>query len=395
MAARPWGIRYPVREFFDEERQVHESISRRRLLQSGAAIAAWPSPATAKGSLAAAARRNGRSYGAAARLDHLRKDRAFAATVAAECAQLTPEVELKWAALEPARGQLSLAAMDDLAAWARQHGKSVHGHTLVWHRSIAPWAIEALRDEPDWGIVHRYFASVMPRYGDVIDTWDVVNEPLASDDGQDGLRPSPFLAVFGPDYLRRALDSARIFAPRAKLLINEFGFETDHPRDAAKRKRFLRLVDDLRKMGAPLNGVGLQAHLDLGHGRLSQTALEAFLAELAARGLILMVTELDVKEADYAAPVERRDAAVAAIARTYLDVALAQPAVRGVTTWGLSDRYSWLEVTPADLARHSAAWDDGSGPGVNRGLPLDAALRPKPLHKAMLDAFAAAPKTTV
>ena len=363
---------------------MSNAISRRGLLLAAAALSAPAAAATDEGpqSLGAAAKLSGRSYGAAVCADQLHSDSAFATAVVDQCSQLTPELALKWGAIEPVRGHPFLTDMDDLASFARTHGKTLHGHTLLWHRSIPGWA-EAAVGERDWEPVRRYFALVMPRYSDVIGRWDVVNEPIALEDGADGLRASPFLRAFGADYVRRALETARELAPRARLMINEFGLECGDERDAARRRRLLRLVDDLHKAGAPLDGVGLQAHLDLRRPRLAPKAIESFLKELAARGLEILVTELDVKEADYILPAERRDAAVAGIARTYLDVVLDQPAVVGVSTWGLSDRYSWLQATSADLARWPNAWRDGSSPGLNRGLPLDAALQPKPLHRVL------------
>ena len=83
----------------------------------------------------------------------------------------------------------------------------------------------------------------------------------------------------------------------------------------------------------------------------------------------------------------QRDRQVADATARYLDVALAQSAVRGVTTWGLSDRHSWLQVTPADLARYPGGWRDGSSPGVNRGLPFDTAMRRKPMYHAIANAL--------
>lgn len=370
-------------------------LNRRRVLAAMAALpvdgpgGAEPAPA----SLRAAARLSGRWYGGAARLDHLQGDADFRAALVRECGVLTPELELKWAALEPRRGELDFRRMDALIDFARQAGVAVHGHTLVWHRSIPDWAQAAMQGPADWRLIERYFASVIPRYGEAITRWDVVNEPI-DPAAADGLRDSAYKRAFGPDYVRRALETARVFAPNAKLMINEYGLEYDDAEDRPRRAAFLRLLDRLQAKGAPLDGVGLQSHLNLGKGRLSQTSLRAFLHELAARGLFVSVSELDVKELDYASPVERRDAAVAALAQAYLDAALDEPRMVGVTTWGLSDRYSWLEVTPADLRRFPGAWRDGSTPGVNRGLPLDAALQRKPMYQAMLAAFAAAPGKT-
>ena len=367
------------------------NIDRRALLAGMTMLPATAAPLPGPGAsgLGAAARQSGRCYGAAVRLAVIRQDRDFSAAIARECSCVTPELELKWATIEPRRGQLDFAALDDLADFARARGKAVHGHTLIWHRSIPPWAEQALGERRDWFILHRYFGSVIPRYGETITRWDVVNEPI-DPQGPGGLRASPFLSAFGPDYVRRALESARIFAPQARLLINEYGLEYDDDEGRARRKAFLGLIDGLRAARAPLDGVGLQSHLDLAKGGLAQRSLRDFLHELAARGLTITLSELDVKEADYSRPAEQRDAAVASLTKSYLDAALDEPKVVGVTTWGLSDRYSWLRATSADLSRRPGARRDGSGLGVNRGLPLDAALQPKPMYQAMLAAFQAA-----
>ena len=370
------------------------SLSRRRLLAAATALPVdLRAIAEGPASLAAAARLSGRSFGSAVHGEAISRDAAYAAVVARECHGLTPELELKWAAVEPRRGELNLAPMDRLADFARAHGMAVHGHTLVWHRSIPSWAEAALRDAPDWSLIHRYFGSVIPRYGDAISRWDVINEP-SDPQGAGGLRASPLLRAFGPDYLRRTLETARLFAPRGQLLINEYGLEYDDAEGQARRKAFLQLIDGLRAAGAPLDGVGLQSHLELARGPIAQESLRSFLRELAARRLIICLTELDVKEADDALPAERRDAVVAAAAEAFLDAALDTPEVLSVTTWGLSDRYSWLQARGADPRRRPFPWRDNASARLNRGLPLDAALRPKPMYQAMLRAFRTAAAKT-
>ncbi len=369
------------------------TISRRALITAGAgAIAAAAldtraSLAAADG-LAAVAARHGKLFGSAVRASDLRAQPDLRAAVLRECAYLVPEIELKWAAIEPVAGQLSFASVDDLAEFALTNGKKLRGHTLLWHRSVPDWAVEALRTQRDWNLIARYFASVIPRYGDVIEQWDVVNEPIETGHRMDGLRENVFFAAFGPDYIRRALVAARTYAPHATLMINDYGFEYDTTEQKNRRYLFLKLIEGLKNAGAPLDAVGLQSHLDLGNGSVSQTSVARFLHELAALGVTIVVTEFDVKEADYIAPVERRDRLVADEAQRYLEVVLAERAVTGIVTWGLSDRQSWLTVTPQDKARFPGAWSDGSGPGLNRGLPLDAALRRKPLYTTIADALA-------
>ena len=85
-----------------------------------------------------------------------------------------------------------------------------------------------------------------------------------------------------------------------------------------------------------------------------------------------MITEMDVLDEGLPSKVDVRDRAVADAIRRYLDVALDEPAVASVTTFGLSDRYTWLEE---DFPREDDA--------ARRPLPFDEQLRPKPAYDAL------------
>jgi endo-1,4-beta-xylanase len=336
--------------------------------------------------LSATFSRNHLYFGSAVRIEEVVKDQAFRDLLLRECDYLTPEVALKWHSVERAPGAFEFTSMDALANFALANKRQLRGHTLVWHKSVPNWATPLLLEKDGWRFVQRYFQAVLSRYGHAIAQWDVVNEPIETGYRMDGLRNSIFLQAFGTDYIARALWEARELAPQAKLMINEFGLEYDLRLEQDRRYHFLKLLERIKQAGVPLDGVGLQAHLDLSKGVLSADVLGRFLKDIADLGLFIVISELDVKEHEYILSVEQRDDRVADETRRYLDIALAQPAVRGLTTWGLSDRHSWLQVTQNDLARYPHAWKDGSSPGVNRGLPFDYSLKPKPMYRAIAEA---------
>ncbi|MGA2760885.1 MAG: endo-1,4-beta-xylanase [Candidatus Cybelea sp.] len=373
-------------------REGEVELSRARaitaMLCAGAAYVLRGKPAYAGDEgLETAASRWDRFFGSAVRVNDLKTEPSLRAAVIRECVQLVPEFEMNWNEIEPAFGQLSFAKIDELTAFAIANGKNLRGHTLLWHLGVPEWAVEMLRENQDWNLIARYFGSVIPRYGDVIGLWEVVNEPIDPGQRSDGLRENVFLEVFGPEYIGRALTQAHRFAPKAQLIINEYGLEYDLPEERDRRFFLLKLLERLKGSGAPIDGLGVQAHLDLRKGHISQSAIARFLQEVAAMDLSIVVTELDVKEADYVATEQERDRQVADEVRRYLDVVLGERAVTGVTTWGLSDLHSWLEVTKDDYARFAGAWTGGSGPGFNRGLPLDSSMRAKPMYFAIRDAF--------
>lgn len=308
-------------------------------------------------------------FGAAARAAYLR-DPALREILVREVGTVTAEVEMKWSHVEPEPGTFDFLDADLVANFAQAHQKRLHGHTLLWHRSVPQWAGDAWRDKPDWRTVETFIRTMMTRYHGV-ESWDVVNEPIDISDQSDGLRRSAYLEAFGPDYIARAFRTARKHAPTALLCLNEFGIEYDIPEHRQKRDSLLRLLRQLRDAKAPVGAVGIQAHLDLAHQpNFVPDVFAAFLNELGSMGLQIRISELDVKEAETELPIEERDQRASDAVSQFLEVALANKAVGSVTCWGLSDRYSWLDEE-----------------GGNRGLPFDAQMRAKPMRQAIATAL--------
>jgi endo-1,4-beta-xylanase len=146
----------------------------------------------------------------------------------------------------------------------------------------------------------------------------------------------------------------------------------------------------MRKAGTPVDAVGIQAHLAaVGGPPLSVPKLKRFVAEIAALGLEIQVTELDVTDARAPADIGIRDRLVADTYSRFLDAVLAEPAVKMVVTWGLSDRHSWIVRHETNQAK----WRKDGLP--SRPLPFDADLRPKPACTAIANAFMHTPSRSV
>ena len=320
--------------------------------------------------LARAAAASGRSFGAAVNASTLRARTDGYRIVLDQCASVTPEWSFKWDRLCPRHGRYDFDEADRIADFAREQGKRMRGHTLLWHLGMPRWADALLAETREWGHVREYFNVVMPRYADIVDEWDVINEPIGAGADADGLRPSQFLQAFGADYIDWAFWTAREAAPQARLFLNEYGLEYALAEEGRRRLALLRLTEGMLRRGVPLDGVGLQAHLDLRKGKIYAEGVYGLLRDLSGQGLQVSITELDMRESDRRLPLKARDIAVADEVRRYLDVALDFPAVKSVSTWGLSDRDSWL------------AYKAG-GRADNRGLPYDGDWRRKPMRTAI------------
>jgi endo-1,4-beta-xylanase len=101
-----------------------------------------------------------------------------------------------------------------------------------------------------------------------------------------------------------------------------------------------------------------------------------FIGAVRELGLQVLLTEMDVNDRALAADWPVRDAAVAAAYRQYLKMVLGDPAVRAVLTWGITDRYTYLN--------HEEGRADGK---AERPLPFDAEGKPKTSFYAVREAF--------
>ncbi len=353
-------------------------IRRRHVLAGAAAALALPAAAQTT-SLRGLAAARGLVFGSAAATYEL-KDSDFVAALVRDAVQLVPEYEMKRDVLQPEPGRYAFADLDRLFAFAAARGLSMRGHTLVWYYANPAWLPPMLAARKDEKLLTGHIQTVLKRYP--MASVDVVNEALAPPGEEiraDGFRPSPWLDAFGPDYIDLAFHAARAADPNVRLVYNDWGFEQGAAENDRFRARTLRLLDGLLKRRVPIDALGIQGHLSAFGNKVDQRKLAAFLREIEARGLGILITELDVEDTGGPSDIAARDRAVADEARRFLDVVLASAATSTVLTWNLSDRY----VDPPDEWRLKLqGWR-------YRKTPYDAAMRKKPLWQALAQSFAA------
>lgn len=312
-------------------------------------------------------------------------DPAYRALFRREAAILFTEDDLLWYRLKPTPdSDLNFGHGDRIIAFAERNAQLVFGAHLVWDQGFGPgWSRRDRWDLTPVAARRLLFdtvASVVGRYRGRVPIWSVVNEAIVNGRGQGvaGLRNDvPWFATIGPDYVAASFHVAHQADRSACLLINDFGYETvdqygDRPED--KRRTTLQVIDRLLAAGAPVHAFGIQAHLlaDQFATRFQARDYRRFLSELADRGLKILITELDVLDDGLPRQARTRDLLVADVYRRYLDVALDETAVASVMTFGLSDRYSWLQE---DYPRPDGA--------ARRPLPFDQHLQPKPAFFAL------------
>ncbi len=324
-------------------------------------------------------------FGAAIRYDQLSSDTEYAQSVIKECSILLPEWGLKWHvnpnALRPTPESFDFTAADWMLNFAKTHGMEYRGHTLVWHESLPPWFEDTVNNQNAKTFLEKHIQTVVRRYRGQIHSWDVVNEAIKTEDGHpDGLRKTPWLEFLGEDYIDLAFRLAHEADPKAMLVYNDYGLDYDIAADEAKRNAVIQLLKRLKSQGTPIHALGIQAHLDGSKTNFNPSKIKDFLAQVADMGLKILITELDVTDKELPRNVQVRDRIIAKAYSDYLKVVLEQPAVIAILTWGLSDKYTWLnEFQPRN---------DGA---PVRPLPLDINGERKFAWNAIARAFDAAP----
>lgn len=291
--------------------------------------------------------------------------------VADQCSIIVPENAMKWGPVCPAPGKYDFHQADTLMDFAAHHGQKVRGHNLIWHDALPKWFPGPITKANARQAMTAHIQTEMRHFSGRIHSWDVVNEAIEPNDGRaDNLRKSPWFNLVGPDYVDLAYRTARRADPNALLTYNDFGIE--YPHQERKRAAVISLVQGMKSRGVPLDAVGIQSHIE-GNVPAPGAELRAFVREMAKLNLQVFITELDVNDQKVPGTIAERDAAVAKIYRDYLTMMLAEPNVKAVLTWGVTDGHSWLND-----------WEHLKRADRKplRPLPFDPEMRPTPVFFA-------------
>jgi len=305
---------------------------------------------------------------------------------------VTCENEMKFDALQPSEGSLSYGTADQMVNFARDRGMQVRGHTLVWHRQTPSWVFSGGRDAV-LGRMKNHIDAVLEHFRGRVYAWDVVNEAImddgtyrtGSEDGTD--QSSQWYATIGEDYIAQAFRYARDADPDVKLYYNDY--YNYHP---VRRQAIYDLLAGLLADGVPIDGVGLQCHLNLapGTGPNEQsyhqtpenlaTAIEMY----SSLGLDVQITEMDLslylRGITYTPDMfytpenvtpelfqqqAERYRAFFEVFRAHYDV------ISSVTFWGVADDNTWLSEFSSGRKDFPLLFDDQH--------------QPKPAFDALMD----------
>nr|KAG5711835.1 hypothetical protein BaRGS_026276 [Batillaria attramentaria] len=236
---------------------------------------------------------------------------------------VVPENALKWGIIEPQRGQKNYQLALDMIHGVRSHGIKVRGHNLVWSvpNTVQDWVksecgnAQQLRNE-----VKHHIEETMAKTRGLLEHWDVNNENLHGTWYQDCLHD--------PDYNLELFRIAHNADPYPKLFLNDYNVVAN----GASTGAYLTQAQHFKAANVHLYGLGVQSHFG-NEQEPNQGSIKSHLDTLAAAGLPIWVTELDVQAADENRRADFYEKALKAL--------YGHPAVEGILFWGFWDQAHW------------------------------------------------------
>ena len=300
---------------------------------------------------------------------------AYSETLAREFNMVEPEDALKWAVVRGKEGDFDFHEGDEVVRFAQAHGMKVRGHCLVCDHSNPEWLAKGhFTPEQLSHLLQEHIATEMKHYAGRVFAWDVVNEALdEKGKPRDSIwynQPGIGLASKGTAYIEQTFRWAHEADPKALLFYNDNGGEGL----GQKSDAIYAMVKDFKQRGVPIDGVGLQMHIE--KPDFDTAAVAANIARLTALSLQVHITELDVSlPLDAAGQVQTEDLhRQAEVYRGVVRACLEDPDCTAIQTWGFTDKYS-------RIGSHSHGTRGGA-------LPFDRTYQTKPAYDAMLSEIA-------
>ncbi len=275
--------------------------------------------------------------------------------------KVTPENAGKWGSAEPNRDAFNWTDLDTAYNLAKNNGLPFHFHVLFWGNQQPNW-IDDLTTDEQLAEIHEWLAAVAARYPQ-IDILEVVNEPLhdppcTRENGGGGYcdalggRGTAEERAANPDrewvWIINAFKLAKQYFPNAKLMLNDYSIE-NNTNDTTRYLRIIKLLESQKLIDI----IGVQGHAFSQGEAAPMPTYRANLDRLAARGLPIHVTELDVDGTE--------DAVQLAGMQKIFPIYWEHPGVTGITMWGYKQFNHWRNAQGAWLV-----WSQAGSEGAER-----------------------------
>ena len=264
--------------------------------------------------------------------------------------QITPENASKWGSVEGTRNGYNWARLDEIYTYAVEKYYPFKFHTLIWGQQAPNWlasldSLSIAQEIEEWIRLsgERYVSASFV---------DVVNEPLP------GHNPPPQAVInalggtgaTGWDWVIRSFELARQhWAKGVKLHLNDYGIINN----TQATQNYLTIINLLKARNL-IDGIGVQGHrFELESA--DTTTIKNNLTALAATGLPIYITELDIAPAN-----QLNDATQLAEMQRLFPVLWRHPGIKGITFWGYIQGQVWQQnaylITQSGAERPAMQW---------------------------------------
>ena len=281
--------------------------------------------------------------------------------------------------MQPTAGYFKFVALDATIKWFKDNGLTYglyHNIITPKFRVLPQWYIGAESQAERRQMLENYVRAIVSHYKGIMPAYVVVNHVVNNSFNTPEYENNYLLTGWSQfETVKKMLEWAHEEDPVAKLIINETGtdFSDMTVADEENNQDYFNLVKELVAAGAPLDGLGIMAHLGGYTGKMpANEDLQGALDQYASTGVPIYVTELDLSynfmedPLDPQEPFEGFDNYWEYQADGYkraFSVFNSHPDVAAVYMWGFVD---------------SGAWREGEG-------LFDEQFNPKPAYFAVKD----------
>ena len=227
--------------------------------------------------------------------------------------------EFKWPYMEGTQGSVNYSKIDFVYNWAEKAGWDARAHTLIWGGDatwqMPRWTLD-MEGQELYDACETRIRREVSRYKGTINEYDVINEPYhetwLADNAGSSINWDAFIWADQED-------------PDARLFVNDFNVIVWGDGYGFKTK-----VQSMLNNGAPIDGIGVQGHMEGGN---KLDLVKAKLDDIAELGLPIKVTEFDMK-------IDEKGVSDQSMANSYakmMRICFSHPAVEGLIWWGYCD----------------------------------------------------------
>ena len=223
--------------------------------------------------------------------------------------------------------------------WLKANKLHRRGHVLVWPSwQHLPDRLKGLEGDADAAtlvppIVIDHIDEITQATRDLVEEWDVINEPYTNHDIMD---------LSGDRVMVDWFNAARRNLPTVPLYINDYSILSNGGQDIAHQNDYEETIQYLVNQGAPITGIGMQGHF--GDNVTAPDKLLSLLDRFGRFGLDIKITEFDINTTDQDLLND--------YTRDFMTAVFSHPAVAGLQFWGFWEKAHWRPAA----ALYNADW---------------------------------------